>query len=169
MPAVQRTSIRTLRPSTHPNCCSPCTSTLSRACASGSSATRFISTPIRRIRSVCCARAASGHAAAAPPSSVMKLAPPYTGHRASSRLGAAGLPPAQPAAERPKSPLARPEMFLSGFGCCRAHPKDSTSEGGGECCTAELRAGVCPLWVKSGGDDRAMQRPMSALPPKADK
>ena len=30
-----------------------------------------MSTPMRRIRSPCCARAASGHAAAAPPSSVM--------------------------------------------------------------------------------------------------
>jgi hypothetical protein len=29
-------------------------------------------TPIRRILSACCARAASGHATAAPPSSVMK-------------------------------------------------------------------------------------------------
>ena len=38
--------------------------------ASGSSAARFMSTPMRRIRSGCCARAASGHAAA-PPSSVM--------------------------------------------------------------------------------------------------
>jgi hypothetical protein len=42
-----------------------------RACDSGSSAARFMSTPIRRIRSGCCARVASGHAAAAPPSSVM--------------------------------------------------------------------------------------------------
>jgi hypothetical protein len=31
-----------------------------------------MSTPMRRIRSACCARAASGHPAAAPPSSVMK-------------------------------------------------------------------------------------------------
>src|SRR5262249_38054283 len=31
-----------------------------------------ISTPMRRTRSLCCARATSGHAAAAPPSSVMK-------------------------------------------------------------------------------------------------
>ena len=38
--------------------------------ASGSSAPGM-STPMRRIRSRCCARAASGHAAAAPPSSVM--------------------------------------------------------------------------------------------------
>jgi hypothetical protein len=30
-----------------------------------------IGTPIRRIRSGCCARAATGHVAAAPPSSVM--------------------------------------------------------------------------------------------------
>ena len=32
---------------------------------------QLMSTPMRRIRSPCCARAASGHAAAAPPSSVM--------------------------------------------------------------------------------------------------
>jgi hypothetical protein len=31
---------------------------------------RLLRTPTRRIRSLCCARAASGHAAAAPPSSV---------------------------------------------------------------------------------------------------
>ena len=42
---------------------------LRRACTSGSSAASM-STPMRRIRSGCCARAASGHAAA-PPSSVM--------------------------------------------------------------------------------------------------
>jgi hypothetical protein len=35
-----------------------------RACPSGSCSARFMSTPIRRIRSGCCARAASGHAAA---------------------------------------------------------------------------------------------------------
>ena len=40
-----------------------------RAC--GSSAALGINTPMRRIRSGCCARAASGHAAAAPPMSVM--------------------------------------------------------------------------------------------------
>ena len=44
---------------------------LSRACATGSSAGTFISTPMRRTRSACCARAARGHAAAAPPKSVM--------------------------------------------------------------------------------------------------
>ena len=38
-----------------------------RDCAFGSLSERPISTPIRRIRSDCCARAASGHAAAAPP------------------------------------------------------------------------------------------------------
>jgi len=40
-------------------------------CYSGSFSPYPISTPIRRIRSPCCARAASGHAAAAAPSSVM--------------------------------------------------------------------------------------------------
>ena len=39
-----------------------------RACPSGLSAAYGISTPMRLIRSGCCARAASGHAAAAPPS-----------------------------------------------------------------------------------------------------
>ena len=38
---------------------------------------RVRSTPMRRIRSGCCARAASGHAAAAPPRSVMNFAPPH--------------------------------------------------------------------------------------------
>src|SRR5262245_44904586 len=43
-----------------------------RGGASGSSAAWFMSTPMRRIRSRCCARAASGRAAAIPPSSVTK-------------------------------------------------------------------------------------------------
>jgi hypothetical protein len=38
---------------------------------SGSSAVRFMSTPMRRMRSPCCARTAIGHATAAPPRSVM--------------------------------------------------------------------------------------------------
>jgi hypothetical protein len=42
-----------------------------RACPIASSAAVPTRTPIRRTRSPCCARAASGHAAAAPPSSVM--------------------------------------------------------------------------------------------------
>jgi hypothetical protein len=41
-----------------------------RACPSRLSAVRFMSTPMRRIRSGCCARAATGHAAA-PPSVTM--------------------------------------------------------------------------------------------------
>jgi len=42
-----------------------------RALPSASSAAVLMSTPIRRIRSRCCACAASGHTAAAPPSSLM--------------------------------------------------------------------------------------------------
>jgi hypothetical protein len=70
LPAPQRKSIRTLRPTAHPNSCSPCRNAALRTCACGSSAGKFTSTPMRRIRSPCCARAASGHAAA-PPRSVM--------------------------------------------------------------------------------------------------
>jgi hypothetical protein len=50
----------------------PCRNAALRAC-SASSEPRFMSTPMRRIRSPCCARAASGHAAAPPPSSVMNV------------------------------------------------------------------------------------------------
>jgi hypothetical protein len=45
--------------------------TARRSCASGSLSASNISTPMRRIRSTCCARAASGQPAAAPPRSVM--------------------------------------------------------------------------------------------------
>src|SRR5262249_15342326 len=55
-----------------PRSASPCANAAMRAGASGSSAARFMSTPMRRIRSACCARAASGHAAAAPPRSAIK-------------------------------------------------------------------------------------------------
>jgi len=48
-----------------------CSNAARRATDSGSSSARTMKTPMRRIRSACCARAASGHAAA-PPSSVMK-------------------------------------------------------------------------------------------------
>src|SRR5450759_323006 len=71
LPAAQRVSIRTLRPSVQPNSRRPCTNAASRACPCRSSAARLISTPMRRIRSGCCAREASGHVAAAPPISVM--------------------------------------------------------------------------------------------------
>src|SRR5262245_7799346 len=69
--APQRKSIVTLRPTVQPNCCRPCKKAALRAWACGSSAGRLTSTPIRRIRSGCCARAATGHTAA-PLSSVMK-------------------------------------------------------------------------------------------------
>ena len=70
-PAGQPMSIRTLRPSVQPNCSSESRNAAMRACPSGSSLAGYISTPMRRIRSLCCARAASGQAAAAPPSNVM--------------------------------------------------------------------------------------------------
>ncbi len=57
--------------SVQPNCCRPCRNASARAGPCGSSAARDMSTPMRRIRSGCCARAESGHDADAPPSSVM--------------------------------------------------------------------------------------------------
>ena len=70
-PAPQRVSIRTLPPSVQPNCCSACVNAMRRGAASGSSAARLKSTLIRRTRLASCARAATGHATAAPPMSVM--------------------------------------------------------------------------------------------------
>jgi hypothetical protein len=73
LPADQRYSTCTLRPSVQPSCCRPCANAAMRVCKSGSfAAVPAASTPMRRIRSGCCARAASGHTTAAPPRSVMK-------------------------------------------------------------------------------------------------
>src|SRR5262245_53581063 len=68
---AQRYSIERLRPLTHPSSRKPFSNATTRDCASGSLATRPISTPIRPICLVC-ARAASGHAAPTPPRSMMK-------------------------------------------------------------------------------------------------
>ena len=68
---AQRVSIRMLRPSVHPSFWSSFRKAATLACPSASFSAYAISTPIRRTRSACCARAASGHAAAVPPSSVM--------------------------------------------------------------------------------------------------
>src|SRR6516225_1668543 len=70
-PAAHRTSMLTLRPTAQPASCRPCRNAATRLCPSGSSAAKCISTPMRRMRSPCCARAASGQAAAARPTSVM--------------------------------------------------------------------------------------------------
>src|SRR5262249_51372370 len=51
--------------------CSLCCKAVTRRCPSGSSLEKRVSTPIRCVWSACCPRAASGHAAATPPSSVM--------------------------------------------------------------------------------------------------
>src|SRR5262245_755005 len=68
---VQRTSIRTSRPSTRPKSRKPRTNAARRACASASSAVRLMSTPMRRIRSGCCACAANGQDAADPAINLM--------------------------------------------------------------------------------------------------
>ena len=65
---------------------------------SGSSAATAMSTPMRRMRSPCCARAASGHAAAAPPSSVMNSRRPMLdmGGPSLRDYRSLSLPPARP-------------------------------------------------------------------------
>jgi hypothetical protein len=70
---VQRVSIRILRPSAQPSFASPSRNAAMRACPTGSSAASGMSTPMRRIRSACCARPASGQTAAALPKSLMNL------------------------------------------------------------------------------------------------
>jgi hypothetical protein len=89
-PAAQRCSICRFWPTAQPSCASVCAKAVLRTCASGSSEARFVSTPMRRMRSRCCARVGSGHAAAAPPSSVMTARrftrSPRRRGRAASRL-----------------------------------------------------------------------------------
>src|SRR5215472_5760938 len=82
-----RTSMRALRPSVQPSACRACANTTMRACASGSLAAIVIRMPIRRFLSACCPRAASGHAAAAPPSSVMNSRRLMSDMGSSSRSG----------------------------------------------------------------------------------
>src|SRR5262249_7766931 len=61
--APQPTSIFTLRPTIQSSCCNLSIKTSRRNFACGSSSAKDMSTPIRRILSGCCARAASGHEA----------------------------------------------------------------------------------------------------------
>ena len=89
--AAQRVSIRMLRPSVQPSFWSPRGTRRCGPVLPGRSRRKPISTPIRRMRSPCCARAAIGHAAAAPPSSVMNSRRPIT---RSPRRRVTKLPPA---------------------------------------------------------------------------
>jgi hypothetical protein len=61
---VHRTSIRRLRPSVQPKAASACVKAEKQVFRTGSFSSPGLSQPMRRIRSPCCARTASGHAAA---------------------------------------------------------------------------------------------------------
>jgi len=61
-----------LRPSVQPSFRSSSRNAATQDCASWSLSAKAINTPIRRIRSSCCARATSGHAAAEPTIALMK-------------------------------------------------------------------------------------------------
>src|SRR5262245_10050370 len=87
-PTLQRYSMCRLRPNSQPASCIPCKNAAMRACASGSFEGEWLSTPMRRTRSVCCARAARGQMTAAEPTTpLMKsrrlIAPPKAQDRAS--------------------------------------------------------------------------------------
>ena len=82
-PSAHRASIWRLRPSVQPSSPSRCTRTESHGPPTAEvDAPR---NPSLRTRS-CCARAASGHATAAPPSSADELPPPHAGHGAPSQV-----------------------------------------------------------------------------------
>jgi len=70
-PPTQRMSMRMFWSSCQPRICMPWRKAAVKDRARGLSELPA-STPMRRIRPTCCARAASGHAAAVPPSSLMK-------------------------------------------------------------------------------------------------
>ena len=69
---VQRSSNCALMPDVQPNFRSSSRNARTRSCISLFVGGYGISTPMRRIRSACCARAATGHVAAAPPMTLMK-------------------------------------------------------------------------------------------------
>src|SRR4030095_8858924 len=63
--------MRTFYPSTQPSGGSACVKAVSRLCPSASLAGQGMSTPMRRMRSDCCASATNGHAAAEPQTTFM--------------------------------------------------------------------------------------------------
>ena len=140
-PAAQRVSIRTLRPSVQPNCCSPCRNAAMRACLPDRPRPRVMSTPMRRIRSGCCARAASGHAAAAPPSTRDELAPPHVRLRGSGRGHRIGS--SRDAGRADRCPLWVKSRHVH-------------------------RNRACPLYSQKRPRKRIPAKAMSALPPKAE-
>ena len=108
LPADQRVSIRMFCPTIQPNWCSPDTNAAMRACPWGSSAASGMSTPMRRIRSDCCARAVSGHVAPTPTSSVMNSRRRLSNIGTASRARATTLSACTGA---PASPWGGAELF----------------------------------------------------------
>src|SRR5262245_20122981 len=82
-PPRERYSISRLLPSVHPSFASAPRNAATIACRDGSSSIKPANMPMRRMRSACCARAATGHVAAAPPMTLMKsrrlMQPPRLG------------------------------------------------------------------------------------------
>src|SRR5262245_4934857 len=133
--------MRTLSPTLQPSCCSPWANAATRPGVSGSSAAKAMSAPTRRMRSACCTRAASGHAAAAPPMSVMKSRRLMSGPE--WRLGPCWLfpvPPTQTIAQRWKASCIA--GFRSGLGQRRVKSAGSNRgkcSYGSTCASCEMK------------------------------
>ena len=108
-----------------------------RACPSGSSAATFINTPIRRMRSACCARAASGQAAAEPAITFMKSRRRITSPKGS---GARRLLPTK-------------DAITAGI-------YDRRNGGQKSFCVATTLSAECPLWVISRHSVRSRPCPL---------
>jgi len=115
----------------------------------------------------CCARAASGHATAAPPRSDMNS------RRLMSDMGF--LPPWCRSVYRTLKLTQRGRQVLGAdlncsestadpLLCC--HPNDNTQDAREDRCTAGCQSRLCPLWVISVRDVRGSQRRMSGSPQK---
>src|SRR5262249_50761950 len=126
-----------LRPSVQPSSLSPCRSKAARACPSGSSSRVGINMPIRRSRSGCCARAASGHTAAEPAIPLMK----------SRRRIAA------PKAQGPVRTMLWNDAITAGI--C-----DLWNGAEPSFCVAVIIRTECPLWVRSGHSATSAQCPL---------
>src|SRR5262245_2082307 len=152
----QRVSIRRLRPSDQPNCCMPCRNAAKRACPFRSFSETFISTPICRARSPCCARVKTGQVAAAEPTTTLMnsrrliVAPEaWTGDRSNSYVrsgrGAAG------------------DWVMSALGqkqTCAAQRGMSALPPNADMCSARAYVGFGP---KADGYDRLLRNAIAAM------
>src|SRR5262245_9262737 len=142
------------------------------ACHCGWFSAPEINMPMRRVPLACCARAASGHATAAPLRSVMNsrrlmsdigLPPPWGRCSVYRTLN---LP--QDGRQVLGPDLNCSESWWGAAGpllCCR--PNDSTHDAPEDRCTAGFQSCLCPLWVNRDPGSRNQAITHVRLAPKA--